>query len=107
MTSNAIHVATSVYSCLSEPAFANVTFQHSDYGHIALQDALAIGCFAFCASGELTGTGSMLVTSEAVLVSSIHGSMDVQQYLTMHELSRQGCQRIAEFTRLSLDKVFS
>ena len=75
--------------------------------HDFLQDALAIGCFAFCASGELTDTGSRLVTSEAILVSSIHGSMDTQQYLTMLELARHGCQRIAEFTQLSLDKVFS
>ncbi|KAL3154233.1 hypothetical protein ABBQ32_013735 [Trebouxia sp. C0010 RCD-2024] len=71
------------------------------------KDALAVGSFAFCASGELIDNGRRLETSEAILVSSIHGSMDIQQYLTMLELARQGCQRIAEFTRLSLDKVFS
>jgi len=41
------------------------------------------------------------------LISSIHGCLDVQEYLTMLELARQGCQRITEFAKLSLDKVFS
>lgn len=71
------------------------------------QDTEAFGCFAFCAAGELTDQGSKVVTSQGVLVSSIHGCLDIQQYLIMLELARQGCQRITEFTKLSLDKVFS
>ena len=55
----------------------------------------------------MTDTGHKLVTPEGMLVSSIHGSMDIQQYLMMLELARQGCQRVSEFTKLSLDKVFS
>lgn len=72
-----------------------------------LQEAQALGSFAFCATGELTDQGSKVVTSQGVLVSSVHGSLEVQQYLTMLELARQGCQRVAEFAKLSLDKVFS
>lgn len=71
------------------------------------QDALAIGSFAFCASGELTDAASKVITSDAMLASSVHGSMDIQQYLMMLDLARQGCQRVTEFTKLSLEKVFS
>ncbi|DBA99800.1 hypothetical protein WJX82_010461 [Trebouxia sp. C0006] len=71
------------------------------------QEAQAFGCFAFCATGELTEQGRKVVTSQGVLISSVHGCLDVQEYLTMLELARQGCQRISEFAKLSLDKVFS
>lgn len=70
-----------------------------------VQDAQVVGCFAFCA-GELTNQGNKVVTSPGVLVSSIHGCLDIQQYLPMLDLARQGCQRVTQFHKLSLDKVF-
>lgn len=71
------------------------------------QDAQATGCFAFCARGELSEQGSKVVMHNGVLLSSIHGVLDTKQYLTMLELAKQGCQRVAEFHKLSLDRVFS
>ena len=44
--------------------------------------------------------------SQSVLASDTQGAAEIQQYLAMMELARQGCQRITEFTKMSLDKVF-
>jgi hypothetical protein len=85
----------------------NLSEQHQMHWLLFMQGAQAFGCFAFCAAGELTEQGRKVVTSQRVLISSVHGCLDVQEYLTMLELARQGCQRISEFAKLSLDKVFS
>ena len=71
-----------------------------------MQEGLATATFAFPTSGKLEGPDKKLGISQSVLSSDTQGPMEVQQYLAMMQLACQGCQRITEFTKMSLDKVF-
>lgn len=71
-----------------------------------MQEGEATTVFAFSTSGSLEGTDKQLGISQSVLAADLQGSLEIQQYLAMSDFARQGCQRIAEFTKMSLDKVF-
>ena len=64
------------------------------------QDAETICCFAFAIKGDHA-------VADGPIVSYAMGASDIDTYLTMHDLAKAACQRIAHFTRLSLDKVFT
>ena len=71
-----------------------------------LQEAQATGYFAFATTGKREGPDQTLGISQSVLTTDTVGAVEMQQYLAMWELARQACKRVAEFTKMSLDKVF-
>ena len=64
-----------------------------------------MGCFAFTARREDPGAQEPSV-SEGVLTCECNGTMSMDEYMAMLQLARQGCERVAAFARLSLEKAF-
>ena len=70
-----------------------------------MQAAQATGCFAFTASVVEPGEQSPKV-GNGVLTCFSTGLMKTNQYLSMMDLARKGCERIGAFAHLSLQKAF-
>lgn len=69
------------------------------------QEAQASGCFAFTAhTAEPGGNNPEVLNGVLTCVST--GLLKVEQYLSMMDLAKKGCGRIATFAQLSLQKAF-
>ncbi|BDA40664.1 Exosome complex exonuclease RRP46 homolog [Coccomyxa sp. Obi] len=67
--------------------------------------ARATGCFAFPASVKEPG-GKIVTLADGLLTCVSTGLMKTQDYLSMLDLAKKGCERVAAFAKLSLDKAF-
>ena len=72
----------------------------------ASQDAVASACVVYPFHSELPPEGGLVVDQGALTVHSV-GSMTVLAHLTILELSRAGCEKIAEFMTESITRRFA
>ena len=72
-----------------------------------LQEAQALGTFAFTARAETPGGGDAKGVAEGATLSHATGNMAVETYISMMDLGQRACQRLADFSRASLEQSFA
>lgn len=90
------------YALQNEVMCSYVPF-HSDLC-CGMQAARATGCFAFSAS--VREPGGTVKLADGLLTCVSAGPMKTQGYLSMLDLAKKGCERVAAFAKLSLEKAF-
>lgn len=75
------------------------------HANLGVQIAQATGCFAYKAHVTEPGSRRPHVASGVLTCVSL-GVMTAEDNLRMMDLTRQACQKVASFSRVSLEKAF-